>query len=486
MIANHLKLDLIRETFKKWYGKKADFILKLPQTASYREYYRVSYNNHTVIGVINEDRKENEAFLSFTKTFNNLNLNVPRILYEDLNKDIYLLNDLGDTTLYSVIHSNKHDYNSAPQLIELYKRSLEQLLKFQITADKAINYNFCYPRAKFDRQSIVWDLNYFKYDFLKLGRIPFDEQLLENDFKKFADFVSSINTDYFLYRDFQSRNIMIKDEQLFFIDYQGGRKGALQYDVASLLYDAKAEIPQYLREELLNHYLDKLESDYGLSRNEFMKSFYAFVLLRIMQAMGAYGFRGLFEKKVHLIKSILPARKNLKYLLETGKLDFDIPHLHEVFRNIISSDEFNIYEERFLPNEKLSVTITSFSYKREIPIDLADNGGGFVFDCRGLNNPGRHLEYKLLNGRDPEVIRFLKDNSNADEFMTNAIQLVDSTIEKYLELGFKNLMVNFGCTGGQHRSVYCADKLYTYLKDKYDINVFLSHIEQGIKEEVVR
>lgn len=486
MIANHLKLDLIRETFKTWYGKKADFIQKLPQTASYREYYRISYNGDTVIGVINDDRKENEAFLSFSKTFDMLNLNVPKVLYEDLEKDVYLLNDLGDTTLYSVIYANKHDYKAAPQLIDLYKRSLEQLLKFQITADKVIDYKYCYPRAKFDRQSIVWDLNYFKYDFLKLGRISFDEQLLENDFQKFADFVSSVSTDYFLYRDFQSRNIMIKDEQIYFIDYQGGRKGALQYDVASLLYDAKAEIPNYLREELLNHYLDKLEYDYGLSRNDFMKSFYAFVLIRIMQAMGAYGFRGLFEKKVHLIKSILPARKNLKHLLENGKLDFDIPHLHEVFKNIITSDEFNIYEERFLPNNKLSVTITSFSYKREIPIDLADNGGGFVFDCRGLNNPGRHLEYKLLNGRDPSVIKFLIDNSNVDAYMSNVYQMVDSTIEKYLELGFKNLMVNFGCTGGQHRSVYCADKLYEYLKSKYDINVFLSHIEQGIKEEVVR
>lgn len=486
MIANHLKLDLIRETFRTWYGKKADFIQKLPQTASYREYYRISYNGDTVIGVINEDRKENEAFLSFSKTFDKLNLNVPKVLYEDLDNDVYLLNDLGDTTLYSVIYQHKHDYKAAPQLIELYKSALEQLLKFQITADKAIDYKYCYPRAKFDRQSIVWDLNYFKYDFLKLGRITFDEQLLENDFQKFADFVSSVSTDYFLYRDFQSRNIMLKDEQIYFIDYQGGRKGALQYDVASLLYDAKAEIPNYLREELLNHYLEKLESDYGLDKSEFMKSYYAFVLMRIMQAMGAYGFRGLFEKKVHLIKSILPARKNLKYLLENGKLDFDIPHLHEVFQNIITSDEFNIYEERFLPNNKLSVTITSFSYKREIPIDLADNGGGFVFDCRGLDNPGRHLEYKLLNGRDSSVIKFLIENSNVDEFMNSVYKLVDSTLQKYIERGFKNLMVNFGCTGGQHRSVYCADKLYEYLKNKYDINVFLSHIEQGIKEEVIR
>lgn len=486
MIPSHIKLDLIRNLFKQWHGKKADFIQKLPQTASYREYYRISYNGKTVIGVFNEDLKENLAFISFTKTFSEINLNVPTVLYQDLGNHVYLLSDLGDTTLYSIIHSKKHNYAASPELVSYYKRVIEELLKFQIEADKKLDYSYCYPRAMFDRQSILWDLNYFKYDFLKLGRIGFDEQLLENDFQKFASFVSSVNANYFLYRDFQSRNVMIKDENLYFIDYQGGRKGALQYDVASLLYDAKAEIPNPIREELLNHYLQILESKYNLSKEEFLKSFYAFVLIRIMQAMGAYGFRGLFEKKVHLIKSILPARKNLLYLLETGKLDFDIPHLHEVFKNIITSDEFNIYEDRVLPNNKLSVTITSFSYKREIPIDLADNGGGFVFDCRGLNNPGRQLKYKLLNGRHPDVIKFLVDNSNVDQFMSNIYPLVDSTIEKYLELGFKNLMVNFGCTGGQHRSVYCADKLFEHLKAKYDINVFLSHIEQGIKEEVIR
>jgi aminoglycoside/choline kinase family phosphotransferase len=486
MIANHLKLDLIRNLFLQWNGKKADFIQKLPQTASYREYYRISFNGDTVIGVFNEDLKENEAFLSFSKTFNELNLNVPEVLHTDLDNNLYLLSDLGDVTLYSIIHSKKHDYYSNPELIRLYKIALERLQIFQIDADKKIDYRYCYPRSKFDRQSILWDLNYFKYDFLKLGRIGFDEQLLENEFQKFSEFVSSVNTDYFLYRDFQSRNIMVKENDLYFIDYQGGRKGALQYDVAALLYDAKAEIPNQVRDELLDHYLNLLETNYGLNRSEFMKSFYAFVLIRIMQAMGAYGFRGLFEKKVHLIKSILPARKNLKYLLENGKLDFDIPHLHSVFENIITSDEFNIYEDRILPNQKLSVTITSFSYKREIPIDLADNGGGYVFDCRGLNNPGRHLEYKLLNGRDPDVIKFLIENSNVNDFMSNIYPLVDSTIEKYLELGFKNLMVNFGCTGGQHRSVYCADKLYEHIKNKYDINVFLSHIEQGIKEEVIR
>ena len=486
MIANHLKLDLIRNIFIEWNGTKADFIQKLPQTASYREYYRISFNGNSVIGVFNEDIKENEAFISFSKSFKELNLNVPEVLHTDLGNHVYLLNDIGDETLYSLIHLRNHDYNSSPELVTYYKKALEQLLKFQITADKKIDYNYCYPRSKFDRQSILWDLNYFKYDFLKLGRIGFDEQLLENEFQKFSVFVASVNTDYFLYRDFQSRNLMIKEGEIYFIDYQGGRKGALQYDVASLLYDAKAEIPNSLREELLNHYLDKLESDYDLRRADFMKSYYAFVLIRIMQAMGAYGFRGLFEKKVHLIKSILPARKNLKYLLENGKIDFNIPHLHQVFENIITSEEFNTYEDRVLSNDKLSVTITSFSYKREIPIDLADNGGGFVFDCRGLNNPGRHLDFKLLNGRSIEVIKFLEGNSEVADFLFHTFPLVDKTIETYLERGFKDLMINFGCTGGQHRSVYCADKMFEYLKNKYDINVFLSHIEQGIKEEVIR
>lgn len=486
MIQSHIKLDIIKNTFKKWNRDKADFIQKLPQTASYREYYRISFKNKTVIGVFNEDFKENEAFLSFSKIFKKANLNVPDVLFEDLKNNVYLLNDLGDTTLYSLIHEKKHNYESSPELISFYKKALEELLKFQIIADKKIDFSYCYPRPLFDRQSILWDLNYFKYDFLKLGRIGFDEQLLENDFQKFSAFVASVNTDYFLYRDFQSRNIMIKDGELFFIDYQGGRKGALQYDVASLLYDAKAEIPNSLRQELLNHYLDVLESDYNVSPTEFMKSYYAFVLVRILQAMGAYGFRGLFEKKVHLIKSIIPATKNLKHLMENGKLDFDIPHLHKVFENLINSDEFKMYEDRILPNDKLSVTITSFSYKREIPIDLTDNGGGYVFDCRGLNNPGRYLDFKLLNGRDEDVIKFLEENSNVKDYLLHIYPLVDSTIEKYLQRGFKDLMINFGCTGGQHRSVYCAERMFEYLNSKYDINVFLSHIEQGIKEEVIR
>lgn len=486
MIQSHIKLDIIKNVFKKWNGIKADFIQKLPQTASYREYYRISFNNKTIIGVFNEDFKENEAFLSFSKTFKEVKLKVPDVLYKDLENNVYLLNDLGDTTLYSLIHEKKHNYKSSPELISFYKNALEELLKFQIIADKKIDFSYCYPRPLFDRQSILWDLNYFKYDFLKLGRIGFDEQLLENDFHKFSEFVASVNTDYFLYRDFQSRNIMIKDGELFFIDYQGGRKGTLQYDVASLLYDAKAEIPNSLRQELLNHYLDCLESDYNISPTEFMKSYYAFVLIRILQAMGAYGFRGLFEKKVHLIKSIIPATKNLKHLMENGKLDFDIPHLHHVFENLINSDEFRIYEDRVLPNNKLSVTITSFSYKREIPIDLADNGGGYVFDCRGLNNPGRYLDFKLLNGRDAEVIKFLESNSNVNDYLSHIYPLVDSTIEKYLQREFKDLMINFGCTGGQHRSVYCAERMFEHLKSKYDINVFLSHIEQGIKEEVIR
>lgn len=486
MIESHLKLDLIRNIFLQWHGKKADFIHKLPQTASYREYYRISYEDNSVIGVFNEDLKENEAFLSFSKSFSDLKLNVPKVLHTDLDNSVYLLNDLGDITFYSLIHSKKHNYKDSPELVDIYKKALEELLKFQIIADKKIDYKVCYPRAKFDRQSILWDFNYFKYDFLKLGRISFDEQLLENDFQSFSQFVASVNTNYFLYRDFQSRNIMVKDEDIYFIDYQGGRKGALQYDVASLLYDAKAEIPNYLREELLQHYLSKLESDYGLSSKEFMKSYYAFVLIRIMQAMGAYGFRGLFEKKVHLIKSILPATQNLKYLLENGKIDFDIPHLHHVFENVINSSELKMYEDRILPNDKLNVTLTSFSYKREIPIDLADNGGGYVFDCRGLKNPGRLLEFKLLNGRSEKVKNYLEVNSKVSEYMDHIYPTVNSTIETYLKRGFKNLMINFGCTGGQHRSVYCADKMFEHLKHKYDINIFLSHIEQGIKEEVVR
>ena len=320
----------------------------------------------------------------------------------------------------------------------------------------------------------MWDLNYFKYYFLKLTKTVFDEQLLENDINKFAEFLLSAEMNNFMYRDFQSHNIMIKDEKLYFIDYQGGRKGALQYDVASLLYDAKADVPQKIRDELVEFYIQHLNRRTKINRKEFLNHYYGYILIRILQAMGAYGFRGLYENKVHFLKSIPYSIKNLKYLIDNNLLPDGFPELRKSLAKIINNDKlskFGYHETQ----DKLKVTINSFSYKNGIPLDLSGNGGGFVFDCRALPNPGRLEKFKELTGRNKEVIFFLENESTVKNFLENVSKISEVSIKNYIERKFTSLVINFGCTGGQHRSVYSAEKLSTLLKNKFDINVEVNH-----------
>src|ERR1019366_599468 len=193
--------------------------------------------------------------------------------------------------------------------IAAYRKVVEVLPRFQVEARHDINYKVCYPRTSFDRQSIAWDLNYFKYYFLRLAGIPFNEQALEDDFSRLTKFLLGADRNYFLYRDFQSRNVMWRDGHPYFLDYQGGRRGALQYDIASLLYDGKADLPPELRQQLLNHYLDTLAGFIKLDRSEFMQHYHAYVYVRIMQALGAYGFRGFYERKAHFLESVPYALK---------------------------------------------------------------------------------------------------------------------------------------------------------------------------------
>jgi hypothetical protein len=383
------------------------------------------------------------------------------------------------------------------EIMEIYKKSIAWLPAFQIKASKVLDYSFCYPRAAFDRQSMMWDLNYFKYYFLKLAKIPFDEQALEDDFNSLCDLLLKADGGFFLYRDFQSRNIMVVNGEPWFIDYQGGRKGALQYDVASLLTDGKADIPMSVRTELLQHYLDKLEVVYPVDRDKFMQSFYGFTLIRILQALGAYGFRGYYENKTHFLLSIPFALRNLRYLRANDLIGFGLDTLMSVIDMMVGSPELYIKQpmetnahKNNINNEltndivadickkSLTVTIRSFSYKKAIPADPSGNGGGFVFDCRALPNPGRFDEFKQLNGKDQPVIDFLKMEPAVSEFLKNACSLVDQSVKTYIERGFEHLMVSFGCTGGQHRSVYCAEELAKYLKDKYPITIRLHHVEQ--------
>ncbi|MBW6457977.1 MAG: phosphotransferase [FCB group bacterium] len=446
----------------------------MPRSGSYREYYRITgRSGRTVVGVYNEDRKENMAFLSFSRHFHAHGLEVPEILAEDLDNHIYLQEDLGDLTLYEYL-TRVYKNGIFPQsLIDIYKTVLEALPKFQLSAGKTLDYTKCYPRFRFDRQSIMWDLNYFKYYFLKLARISFDEQELENDFNRFADFLLETETDFFMYRDFQSRNIMLKDETPYFIDYQGGRYGALQYDVASLLYDAKADIPQHIRDRLFEHYLDVLSGYRKVDRTAFTKYYHAYVLVRILQAMGAYGFRGFYEKKQHFLKSVPYAVENISYLLDVMELPIKIPALLSVLKKITETERLMQYGRS--DSDKLTLDISSFSYKRGIPDDTSGNGGGFVFDCRGILNPGRYEEYKDLNGRDKAVQEFLRSKTDIEDFIAHAVAMVEPTVDNYVKRKFTHLMVGFGCTGGQHRSVYCALQFADHFKKREDIIVQLNH-----------
>lgn len=470
----------LSDLFEQWVGTAPDLILPLAPSGSDRVYYRLQKDKKSAIGAYSPDPKETTAFLSFSKHFHAKGLPVPEIYAENLEQKIYLQEDLGFTTLYAYLLT-KGEY-FPDYLIQIYKKVVEQLAKLQIQGDENLDYSVCYPRAAFDRQSILWDFNYFKYYFLKLAYVPFDEQELEDDVHRFADFLLSAPHNYFMFRDFQTRNIMVKNGEPFFIDYQGGRKGALQYDLASLLFQAKANIPADIREELLEHYMDAVEEQIDIDRKEFVEHYYGYVLIRCIQVLGAYGFRGLYERKEHFLKSIPYALRNIKWILENVNLPVEIPALKAALQGIIDSKTFEPFDKIKSASSLLTVTINSFSYKRNgIPEDISGNGGGFVFDCRAIHNPGRYEPYKKLTGRDEPVINFLKQHSNIDDFLNNVFRIVDKSVEDYIERSFTSLMVNFGCTGGQHRSVYSADALAKHIKEKYGIKVKLAHIEQEKK-----
>jgi hypothetical protein len=368
------------------------------------------------------------------------------------------------------------------------------LPRFQVEAGRDLNYKVCYPRASFDRQSIAWDLNYFKYYFLRLAGIPFNEQALENDFSRLTKFLLSAPRDYFLYRDYQSRNVMLLDGQPFFLDYQGGRKGALHYDIASLLYDAKADLPPALRQKLLDHYIETLKGHIEIERDAFMHHYYAFVYVRIMQALGAYGFRGFYERKPHFLQSVPYALRNLCWLLEHSSLPIALPALTGAFKSIVISEKLRALpavgetrtvssatipaESSVAATENLVVRIFSFSFHRGgPPRDETGHGGGFVFDVRSLPNPGREERFKMLTGKDPAVIDYLRQHASVGEYLKNAESLVDASISNYQSRGFKSLTASFGCTGGQHRSVYLAEQLAGHLRGRVGVEVVLRHIE---------
>jgi len=452
-----------------------------------RRIVRLAGAGHRAIGILYGVREENVAFLEFSRHFRRRGLPVPEIYAEDLAHGAYLEQDLGNTTLFEFLSVNRVGGDIAPPAIHAYREVVALLPRFQVEAGRDLSYKFCYPRGRFDRQSIAWDLNYFKYYFLRLAGVPFSEQALEKDFSHLTKFLLEADREYFLYRDFQSRNVMLPDGQPFFVDYQGGRKGALQYDIASLLYDAKADLPPELRQQLLDHYLDVLAGFISLNREAFMRYYYGFVYVRIMQALGAYGFRGFYERKPHFLQSVPYALKNIRWLLHKVELPIELPTLVAAFQamlgsptlqSISSEGESHVRGEKPLHAPALTVRIFSFSFHGpEQPKDESGNGGGFVFDARSIPNPGREERFKPLTGKDQPVIEYLDQQESARKFLANVNSLVDASVASYQQRGFKNLMVSFGCTGGQHRSVYMAEHLAQHLRERNGVEVAVRHLE---------
>jgi aminoglycoside/choline kinase family phosphotransferase len=471
-----MSLDVLKTLFEQHFHAPPERVLPLQGDlgGSGRKIIRLSNEKHRAIGILYSVREENIAFLEFSKHFRRHGLPVPEIYAEDLDHGAYLEEDLGDTTLFEFLSKKSSGANIAPEVIETYRKVVGVLPRFQVEAGLDLNYSVCYPNPSFDRQSIAWDLNYFKYYFLRLAGISFNEQALEDDFSRLTDFLLSAPRDYFLYRDFQSRNIMLRNGDPFFVDYQGGRKGALQYDIASLLFDAKADLPPDLRQQLLDHYLDRLSGFIKLDRDAFMQHFYPYVYIRIMQALGAYGFRGFFERKVHFLQSVPYALKNLRWLLHNVRLPIPLPVLMNAFKDMLASEKL---QSLATDADNLVVRIFSFSFHHDMPKDESGNGGGFVFDGRSLPNPGREERFKTLTGKDAPVIDYLNQQETVHQYLAGVLSLIDASITAYQQRGFKNLMVSFGCTGGQHRSVYLAEQLAKRLRTRPGLEVVLRHLE---------
>ncbi len=469
-------IDVLKQLFEQHFHTPATRVQPLQGelSGSGRKIIRLSSDRVSAIGILYNVREENVAFLEFSRHFRRHGLPVPEIYGEDLSHSAYLEEDLGGTTLFEFLSEHRVGENIAPEAVDAYRKVVGLLPRFQVEAGRDLNYSVCYPRESFDRQSIDWDLNYFKYYFLRLAGISFNEQALEDDFDRLTNFLLTADRDYFMYRDFQSRNVMLRRDEPYFVDYQGGRKGALQYDIASLLYDAKADLPPALRQQLLDLYLEKLSGSIKLDREAFLHHYYAYVYVRIVQALGAYGFRGFYERKAHFLQSVPYALKNLRWLLHNIKLPIALPTLMDAFNSMLASEKL---QGLATGEDNLTVRVWSFSFHRGMPKDESGNGGGFVFDGRSLPNPGRQEQFKTLTGKDAPVIDFLNQQQSVHQFLASVMSLVDASVSEYQRRGFKHLMVSFGCTGGQHRSVYLAEQVAARLRGRSGVDVRVRHRE---------
>jgi len=471
----------ILASLNSWQPGHAISLETLKQAGSNRQYFRFTHKNDSFVLTYNPGNiPENNAFLEFTKHFSSKDLHVPSIVFADPQKEFYVQSDLGDLSLFDYIQKEGFSDN----VKSLFVKTCNQLAKLQITGGDGLDYNNCIATRSFDKQAIYSDLLYFLYYFVRALDLPYDKNLLLNDFEMLSNYLTQEENQYFMHRDCQSRNVMIKDGEAYFIDYQGGMQGALQYDIASLLWQARAQMPYDWREELVDCYFEEVNRllDGKLVKHDFLNNYDGFVLIRMLQTLGAYGFRGLFERKQFFIASIPFALKNLKWFLENKGLPLRLPALKKVLDTIVA-DEILAKFETVTANEssKLKIRVNSFSYRKGIPADEFGNGGGYVFDCRGILNPGRIEEYKTLTGRDKPVQEFLVHKTGMPTFLQHVFGMVGISVEDYLKRDFEGLTISFGCTGGQHRSVYAADRLTEFLKEKYKVEVEVCHVEQEAK-----
>ncbi len=467
-------IGAIAELFASVKSTRADRIEKLPQSGSDRIYFRIYAGEETFIATYNLHKKETQTFIYFSRHFVKAGLPVPKILAVNEGDTIYIQEDLGTDSLLNKLEA----YGHTDAAYRLFEKSLAQLARVQVLGDKDLNYELCLTAKEFGKQAIMSDLLYFKYYFLDTLQLPYDKQLLLDDLDALSSYLTRTENKYFMFRDFQSRNIIVKDDEVKFIDYQGGMKGALQYDVASMLWQAKAELSEEWKDNLLTYYMDRADEllDRPIDRITFVSQYNGYVLIRLLQVMGAYGFRGLFERKAHFLASIPLALRNLQFFIDHKRIGIVTPEFDRVLRLVVSDEMIRRFEPLQANEETpLVVDINSFSYKKGIPADHSENGGGFVFDMRGILNPGRFDDYKALNGRDKEVQDFLEQRTKMNEYLNSVWGVIDITVEDYIKRGFSHLMINFGCTGGQHRSVYAAEQTARHLRNKYKLKVQLAH-----------
>jgi aminoglycoside/choline kinase family phosphotransferase len=464
----------IEALFLEYKKAGAERIEKLPQSGGDRVYFRIYFESETYIATYNLHVKENQTFIEFSKHFRSKGLPVPEILLVNEDDTVYLQEDLGTASLLNELELHGH----GERAYGLFQKSLTALASMQIKGDAGLNYNLCLTAKEFGKQAIMSDLLYFKYYFLDTLQLPYDKQAMMDDFEALSSYLTRTENKYFMFRDFQSRNIIVNKDEVHFIDFQGGMKGALQYDVASLLWQAKAELSEQWKDDLLEFYINEVDKllERPVDRITFVSQYNGYVLIRLLQVMGAYGFRGLFERKAHFLSSIPLGLKNLKFFLDHKRVGIVTPEFDRVLHLVVSDEIMHRFEPpQANEDTALLIEVNSFSYKKGIPVDESSNGGGFVFDMRSILNPGRFDDYKTLSGKDKSVQDFLEQRTRMNEYLNSVWDLIDIAVEDYLKRGFSHLQINFGCTGGQHRSVYAAEQTARHLRNKYKTKLVLTH-----------